>query len=77
MTGRDRPAEIPGHAPAAKIPADPAFEACGSWPDCDCRNHCEVRRMLVSGPVFDRIERLFLLALVVIGLAALAWGYAK
>ena len=77
MTRRTRTSEIPSYAPAAKIPTDPAFEACGSWPDCDCHNHCEVRCMLVSGPVFDRIERLFLLLLVVVGLAALAFGYAK
>ncbi|RUM97886.1 hypothetical protein EET67_09715 [Pseudaminobacter arsenicus] len=47
---------------------------CESWPECNCTDHCEVRRFLnIDEPRFGWFE-FFMLALLLIGVAALAYA---
>lgn len=55
---------------------EPTFEACGSWPHCDCPNHCEVRRIIGAGkPAYSWDEIGLLGAVAVFGAICLYYGW--
>lgn len=76
MSDRSRTPDRPLAFPLESRRRKPTFEGCGSWPECDCRNHCEVRRLLgIHEPTFSWPEIALLVAVALGGAVSLYFGW--